>query len=94
MNGRAQVSMNITDFRATPMARVHARFESLRATTAWTPSRARSSDLIPQDAYDPDAEWLREVPNFDPEAKVLERRPAASAGVARRVGQPAHPACY
>jgi glutamate formiminotransferase len=30
--------------------------------------------LIPLEAYDADAEWVRAIPDFDPEAKVLERR--------------------
>jgi glutamate formiminotransferase len=30
--------------------------------------------LIPAAAYDPGADWIREIPNFDPDAKVLERR--------------------
>ena len=29
--------------------------------------------LIPLEAYDAEAEWVREIPDFDPEAKVLER---------------------
>jgi glutamate formiminotransferase len=30
--------------------------------------------LIPAEAYDPEAEWVLEIPDFDPEAKVLERK--------------------
>jgi glutamate formiminotransferase len=30
--------------------------------------------LIPREAYEPDSEWVREIPGFDAEAKVLETR--------------------
>ncbi len=30
--------------------------------------------LIPEQAYEPNAEWVRQIVEFDPEQKVLERR--------------------
>jgi glutamate formiminotransferase len=30
--------------------------------------------LIPEEAYEPNAEWVRQTPQFDPDEKVLERR--------------------
>jgi glutamate formiminotransferase len=30
--------------------------------------------LIPELAYEPNADWVRQTPGFDPEDKVLERR--------------------
>ena len=30
--------------------------------------------LIPEQAYEPNAEWVRQTVEFDPERKVLERR--------------------
>ncbi len=74
VNGRAQVSMNITDFRATPMARVHSAVRELARNHGAAAVEGEIIGLIPQEAYDATAEWLREVANFDPEAKVLERR--------------------
>jgi glutamate formiminotransferase len=74
VNGRAQVSMNITDFRATAMSRVHDKVRELARTHGAVAAEGEIIGLIPQEAYDPQAEWLLEVPNFDPEAKVLERR--------------------
>jgi glutamate formiminotransferase len=74
VHGRAQVSMNITDFRATPMSRVHDKVRELARTHGAVAAEGEIIGLIPQGAYDPEAEWLLEIPNFDPEAKVLERR--------------------
>jgi glutamate formiminotransferase len=72
VNGRAQVSMNITDFRSTPMSRVHDAVRELARTHGAVAAEGEIIGLIPQEAYDAQAEWLHEVPNFDPETKVLE----------------------
>ena len=74
VNGRAQVSMNITDFRATPMARVYSTVQDLARNYGVVANEAELIGLIPQEAYDADAEWVRAIPGFEPEAKVLERR--------------------
>jgi glutamate formiminotransferase len=72
VNGRAQVSMNITDFRATPMHRIHAAVRELARNHGAIATEGEIIGLIPQEAYEPGAEWVREIPGFDPEAKVLE----------------------
>jgi len=72
VKGRAQVSMNITDFRVTPMTRVHDKVRELAHTHGAVAAEGEIIGLIPQEAYNAQAEWLREIPNFDPEAKVLE----------------------
>jgi glutamate formiminotransferase len=74
VNGRAQVSMNITDFRATPMRQIHAVVRELARNHGAVATEGELIGLIPQDAYEPDSDWVREIPGFDPEAKVLERR--------------------
>jgi glutamate formiminotransferase / 5-formyltetrahydrofolate cyclo-ligase len=74
VNGRAQVSMNITDFHITPMKQIHAAVRELARNHGAVATAGEIIGLIPQEAYDPDAEWVREIPDFDPEAKVLERR--------------------
>ncbi len=74
VNGRAQVSMNITDFRSTPMKQIHAAVRELARNHGAVTTEGELIGLIPQDAWEQDAEWLREIPDFDPEAKVLERR--------------------
>jgi len=73
-NGRAQVSMNITDFRITPMHHIHARVLELAQRHGVAIEDGELIGLIPQDAYEPDADWVRQIPNFDPALKVLERR--------------------
>jgi glutamate formiminotransferase len=74
VNGRAQVSMNITDFRATPMHEIHAAVRELARNHGAIATEGEIIGLIPQDAYEPEADWVREIPGFDPEAKVLELR--------------------
>ncbi len=73
-NGRAQVSMNITDHRTTPMRKVYERLCELANRHGAVIEDGELIGLVPQDAYEPDAEWARNIPNFDPALKVLERR--------------------
>jgi len=73
-NGRAQVSMNITDFRLTPMRHVHATVNHLAQRHGVLIEDAELIGLIPQEAYEPDSEWVRQITNFDPDDKVLERK--------------------
>ena len=74
VNGRAQVSMNITDFRVTPMGEVHRAVQKLARQHGVVAGEGELIGLVPQEAYDAAAEWVREIPGFDAEAKVLERR--------------------
>jgi glutamate formiminotransferase len=74
VNGRAQVSMNITDFRATPMRLIHATVRELARNHGVVAEEGEIIGLIPQEAYEADSAWVREIPNFDADAKVLERR--------------------
>ncbi len=73
-NGRAQVTMNVTDFRLTPMPSVHAAVEKLARDHGTAVAEAELIGLIPEAAYDPAADWIRQIPGFDPALKVLERR--------------------
>src|SRR5580700_6244777 len=73
-NGRAQVTMNITDHRTTPMRKVYERILELANRHGAVIEDGELIGLIPQDAYEANAEWARHIPNFDPELKVLERR--------------------
>lgn len=72
--GRAQVSMNITDFQQTPVAEVHEKVRQLAIKLGGSIADGELIGLIPEKAYDPDAAWIRQIPGFDPEMKVLERR--------------------
>ena len=73
-NGRAQVSMNVTDHLTTPMPKVYARLVELARRHGAELDDSELIGLIPQAAYDPGAEWIDRIPNFDPELKVIERR--------------------
>jgi glutamate formiminotransferase len=74
VNGRAQVTMNVMDFRRTPMPMVYAAVERLAGEQGTSLVEGELIGLIPQAAYDPDALWIRSIPAFDPEQKILERR--------------------
>jgi glutamate formiminotransferase / 5-formyltetrahydrofolate cyclo-ligase len=73
-NGRAQVSMNITDFHKTPMTRLHSAVTEIAARHGVAIAEGEVIGLIPELAYEPNAEWVRQTLQFDPEDKVLERR--------------------
>jgi len=73
-NGRAQVSMNITDFQQTPMSKVFATVCEFAAKHKVKVNGGELIGLIPEQAYEPNADWVRQTVEFDPETKVLERR--------------------
>jgi glutamate formiminotransferase len=73
-NGRAQVSMNITDFQRTPVTRLHTAVREIAERHGASIAEGEIIGLIPEDAYEPNADWLRQTVQFDPEEKVLERR--------------------
>ncbi len=66
--------MNITDFQATPVRQVHAAVRDLARTHGARAAEGELIGLIPQQAYEPNADWVAEIPNFDPESRVLERK--------------------
>jgi len=73
-NGRAQISMNITDYRMTPMKQVYAAVKELATRHGVQITDGELIGLIPEGAFEPDSDWVRQTREFDPEAKVLERR--------------------
>ena len=74
VNGRAQISMNITDFRTTPMRTVYETVMQLAQRHGVTIGEGELIGLIPEDAFEPDSDWVRQTSGLDPEAKVLERK--------------------
>lgn len=74
VDGRAQVSINITDFRQTPVPRVFATVSQLAARHGATVAEGELIGLIPEAALEGSTLWTESIPNFDPAAKVLERR--------------------
>jgi glutamate formiminotransferase len=73
-HGRAQVTMNITDYHRTPMPALYARLEALARNHGVQLEEGELIGLLPLDAYKPEEEWIRRLSDFDPEQKVLERR--------------------
>src|SRR4051812_27453886 len=85
VRGMAQVSMNLTDFEQTPIARV---FEFVKREAARYGVVAVSSEivgLIPKKALEDAAEWFLKVENFN-SSLILENRLAAVMGGKMAVG--------
>src|SRR5690349_18059166 len=85
VRGLAQVSMNLTDFEQTPIARV---FEFVRREAARYGVMPLSSEivgLIPKKALEQAAEWFLQVENFD-SSLILENRLAGVMGGKMAVG--------
>jgi glutamate formiminotransferase len=73
VKGKAQVSMNLTDFRSTP---IHRAVDLIRREAARYGVAIESSELIgmiPQEALLDAAVWYLQLDNFDP-GMVLENR--------------------
>src|ERR1700735_2490808 len=73
-NDRAQISMNITDFNLTPMRHAPNTVKHLAQRHGVLIEDAELIGLIPQAAYEPDSDWVRQITGFDPDHKVLERK--------------------
>lgn len=73
-HGRPQVTMNVTNFLRTPMPEVHAAVKRLAQEHSTAIADGELIGLIPEAAYDAKALWLQEIPGFDPDQKILERR--------------------
>jgi glutamate formiminotransferase / 5-formyltetrahydrofolate cyclo-ligase len=76
-HGRAQLSLNIGDFRATPVSEVFKSVNKLAARHKTAPVEGEVTGLIPEAACERESEWMRQLVGFDPMAKILENRLAA-----------------
>jgi glutamate formiminotransferase / 5-formyltetrahydrofolate cyclo-ligase len=74
VNGRAQLSMNITDFRVTPVSEVFRMASQLALRFKVRPIEGEVIGLIPQEACERDSEWMRQLVGFDPNTKILENK--------------------
>jgi glutamate formiminotransferase len=74
VRGQAQVSMNITNFRATPLDVVYAAVKNAAARAGAQPERVEIIGLVPEAAIGPENEWTQKAIDFDPGKKTLERR--------------------
>ena len=76
VRGMAQVSMNLTDFEQTPIARVFEFVKREAARYGVQPVSSEIVGLIPKKALEQAAEWFLQVENFD-SSMILENRLAA-----------------
>ena len=73
-HGRAQLSMNITDFEATPLSVVHKKVVGLAARHKTGVGEGEVIGLIPEAACERESDWMRQLDEFDEQTKILERR--------------------
>jgi glutamate formiminotransferase/formiminotetrahydrofolate cyclodeaminase len=85
VRGLAQVSMNLTDFEQTPVARVFEVVKREAARYGAMPVSSEIVGLIPKKALESAAEWFLQVENFD-SSLILENRLAAVMGGKMAVG--------
>jgi glutamate formiminotransferase/formiminotetrahydrofolate cyclodeaminase len=85
VRGLAQVSMNLTDFEQTPIARVFEYVKREAARYGVAPVSSEIVGLIPKKALEQAAEWFLQVENFD-SSLILENRLTAVMGGKMAVG--------
>ena len=85
VRGMAQLSMNLTDFEQTPIARVFELVKREAARYGAAPVSSEIVGLIPKKALEQAAEWFLQVENFD-SSLILENRLAAVMGGKMAVG--------
>ena len=73
VDGRAQVSMNLTNYRLTPLARVVELIRREAERYGVTIQHSELVGLIPEDALVDAAVWYTQLDQFDPD-QILERR--------------------
>lgn len=76
-HGRAQLSMNITDFAITPISQVYSKVSQLALRHKIVPIAGEVIGLLPQAACERESEWMRQLTRFDPQTKILEYRLAS-----------------
>jgi len=85
VRGLAQVSMNLTDFEQTPIARVFEFVKREAARYGVVPVSSEIVGLIPKKALEDAAEWFLQVENFD-SSLILENRLSATMSGTMAVG--------
>jgi glutamate formiminotransferase len=73
-HGRAQLSMNITDFQVTPLSQVYRVVSELALRHKTKVAQSEVIGLLPEAACERDSEWMRQLVGFDQQTKILERR--------------------
>jgi len=72
--GRAQLSMNLTDFEVTPISQVYRAVSELALRHKAALVEGEVIGLIPEAACERQSEWMRQLVGFDAQTKILERR--------------------
>lgn len=73
-HGRAQLSMNITDYKATTLSQVYSTVSRLAMKHKTALVEGEVVGLIPEEACERESEWMRQLVEFDDHAKILEHR--------------------
>ncbi len=73
-HGRAQLSMNISDFEVTPISQVYRAVSSLALRHKVALAEGEIVGLLPEAACERESEWMRQLSGFDAETKILEYR--------------------
>ena len=73
-HGRAQLSMTITDFEATPISQVYRMVSNLALRHKAALVEGEVIGLIPSAACERESEWMRQLVGFDAQTKILEDR--------------------
>jgi glutamate formiminotransferase len=74
VGGRAQLTMNITDFTVTPLSQVFRVASDLALRHKAAPVEGEVIGLLPEAACERNSEWMRQLTGFDEQTKILERR--------------------
>jgi len=85
VRGRAQVSMNLTDFEQTPIHRVFEVVKREAARYGMAPVGSEIVGLIPKKAMESAAEWFLQLENFG-SSLILENRLAEVMGGKMAIG--------
>jgi glutamate formiminotransferase len=76
-HGRAQLSLNISDFEVTPVSQVYKAVTRIAMRHKTAPVEGEVIGLIPDAACERESEWMRQLNGFDPLTKILESRLAS-----------------
>ncbi len=74
VQGRAQISLNITDYRVTSVGQAFSAVSRLAIRHATKVVAGELIGLLPEEAFERDSEWVRLIRGFTPEERILERR--------------------
>jgi glutamate formiminotransferase len=73
-HGRAQLSLNISDFEVTPISQVYRAVSNLASRHKVALADGEIIGLLPEAACERDSEWMRQLTGFDAQARILEYR--------------------